>query len=132
MQNREHGNQGITGTRCSRPDAFRLVLGRAGRREPQGRIRTRLRRTEQATDGAAKFGFDSPARVRSLITPDWRLSLYRDQGWGELYDLQNDPRETHNLWDSASHAGTRAELTLTLAHRLTAQMDECPLPERLA
>ncbi|MEM9604403.1 MAG: sulfatase-like hydrolase/transferase [Pseudomonadota bacterium] len=83
-------------------------------------------------DGAAKFGFESPARVRSLITPDWRLSLYRDQDWGELYDLQNDPRETHNLWDSVSHAGTRAELTLTLAHRLTAQMDECPLPERLA
>ncbi|MEM6988058.1 MAG: sulfatase-like hydrolase/transferase [Pseudomonadota bacterium] len=83
-------------------------------------------------DGAAKFGFEKPARVRSVVSENWRLSLYKDQDWGELYDLQNDPNETHNLWDDPAHHSRRSELTLRLAHLLAGQMDESPLPKRLA
>ena len=83
-------------------------------------------------DGAPKFGFTEAARVRSVITQDWRLSIYKDQPWGELYDLANDPQETRNLWDSAEHTAIRSELTLRLAHLLTGQMDESPIPDRLA
>ncbi len=83
-------------------------------------------------DGGKRLGFEKPSRVRSLLTPDWRLTMYRDQDWGELYDLQNDPKETHNLWDSADHQGTRAHLTDRLVHHLIAQMDESPLADRIA
>ena len=83
-------------------------------------------------DGAPRFGFSEPARVRSLVTADWRYSLYRDQDWGELYDLAGDPHETRNLWDSADHAGIRAHLSERLNHHLAHQMDESPLADRLA
>ena len=83
-------------------------------------------------DGGKRLGFDSPARVRSLVTRRWRYTLYRDQDWGELYDLESDPHETRNLWDDAGHGGTRADLSERLAHHLIAQMDESPQAERLA
>ncbi len=83
-------------------------------------------------DGGAKFGFERPARVRSLITQDWRISMYRDQDWGELYDLNNDPDETNNLWNDTRFMEIRFKLTERLAHHLMHQMDESPLPDRLA
>lgn len=83
-------------------------------------------------DGGCRLGFDSPARVRALVTQHWRYTLYLDQDWGELYDLQNDPRETNNLWDSEAHAGTRAYLAERLNHHLIAQMDESPQSTHVA
>ena len=83
-------------------------------------------------DSGPRLGFTRPARVRSLRTTDWRFTLYQDEPWGELYDLNADPRETRNLWDSEVHAGTRADLTLQLAHILTGQMDESPMSRLLA
>ncbi|MDJ0826167.1 MAG: sulfatase-like hydrolase/transferase [Rhodobacter sp.] len=77
-------------------------------------------------DSAPKFGFAAPARVRTLRTSDWRLSLYAGQDWGELYHVARDPGETQNLWDDPAHGDTRARLTERLAHHLTAQMDESP------
>jgi hypothetical protein len=70
--------------------------------------------------------------VRTLLTPDWRYSMYRDQDWGELYDLTNDPDETHNLWDDPAHFITRAHLAERLTHHLIAQMDENPSANRVA
>ena len=83
-------------------------------------------------DGGTRLGFENPARVRTLLTPDWRYSMYRDQDWGELYDLTNDPDETHNLWDDPAHFITRAHLAERLTHHLTAQMDESPSANRVA
>jgi len=77
-------------------------------------------------DAVAKLGLATPARVRTLRTKDWRLSVYADEPWGELYDLRADPRETHNLWDSAAHREVRGDLALRLSHRLARQMDESP------
>ena len=83
-------------------------------------------------DGGKRLGFGEPARVRSLVTVDWRLTIYRDQEWGELYDLKRDSSETNNLWDSVDHQDTRAHLTNRLAHHLISQMDESPQADRLA
>ena len=83
-------------------------------------------------DGGRRLGFESPARVRSLVTPAWRYTVYRDQPWGELYDLINDPHETCNLWDEPQYAGTRGHLSERLNHHLIAQMDESPRAEWLA
>ena len=83
-------------------------------------------------DGSKRLGFEEPARVRSLVTADWKYTVYRDQPWGELYNVRNDPDETENLWDSPEHQATRAKLSERLNHHLIAQMDESPHADRAA
>lgn len=83
-------------------------------------------------DGGPRMGFTASARVRALITQDWRLTTYAGEPWGELYDLKADPQETNNLWDDVSAASIRAELSLKLIDKLTQQMDESPRAHRLA
>jgi len=83
-------------------------------------------------DGGRRLGFEKPARVRSLVTSEWRYTLYSDKDWGELYDLTNDPLESHNLWSNDDYASVRARLSERLNHQLTAQMDESPLSDRVA
>ena len=40
----------------------------------------------------------------------YKLSLYHGHDLGELYDLQEDPWEFDNLWDSSAHAALKSEL----------------------
>ncbi|MGB7183250.1 MAG: sulfatase/phosphatase domain-containing protein, partial [Burkholderiaceae bacterium] len=83
-------------------------------------------------DVTARLGFEEPARVRSLINERWRYTIYGGLSWGELYDRQNDPDETHNLWDDPQYRTIRGELAERLAYQLTDLMDESPLSERAA
>ena len=83
-------------------------------------------------DGGRRLGFKEPARVRALVTKQWRYTIYRDQDWGELYDLIGDPSETDNLWDSADHFEIRAQLAERMNQHLIAQMDESPQSDRVA
>ena len=41
-----------------------------------------------------------------------KLSIYHGHGLGEMYDLESDPFEFDNLWDSPEHQAKRRELTL--------------------
>jgi arylsulfatase len=43
-------------------------------------------------------------------TDRYKLCLYHDQALGELYDLQEDPWEFENLWDSPEHQALKHEL----------------------
>ncbi|MEO1795830.1 MAG: sulfatase-like hydrolase/transferase [Pseudomonadota bacterium] len=128
----------VTQTMASTIDIAPTLLKRAGI-EPyygmQGRsmLPTLQRGAEhredlliEFNDGAPKFGFAEPARVRAIVSQEWRLTLYAGQDWGELYHLPSDPGETRNLWDAPDHRQTRAALTEGLAHHLTFQMDESP------
>lgn len=110
-----NGNQGKSILECLKGD---------------GNVRDEL--LIEYNDGGNRLGFASPARVRALITNEWRYTLYRDQEWGELYDLKQDPYETNNLWDSAEHSAVRSHLAERLNHHLIAQMDESPLSTRIA
>lgn len=83
-------------------------------------------------DGGKRMGFAKPARVRALVTSRWRYTLYKDQAWGELYDLANDPRETCNLWEDPAYRDVRGHLAERMNHHLVAQMDESPMANRLA
>jgi arylsulfatase A-like enzyme len=77
-------------------------------------------------DNFARMGFPTAALLRNFITRDWRLTLYRGEDWGELYDLKNDPHESSNLWNDPAHAGVRAELTNRLVHEMLDQVDTSP------
>lgn len=83
-------------------------------------------------DNGARLGFEAPARVRSLVDQRYRMTIYTGQDWGELYDLETDPDETQNLWDSAAHDEVKARMSLRLAHHLARLMDESPRAQRRA
>ncbi len=140
----DNRSAGTSDALCSTVDLAATILDRAGL-EPfngnqgysflpvtNGGDGPREEALIEYNDGGNRLGFEKPARVRSLVTPDWRYSVYLDQPWGELYDLNEDPNECENLWDSAEHRGIRAHLSERLNHHLIAQMDESPLSDRLA
>ena len=129
---------------CSTVDIAATILDRAGiapfngnqgqsfLSATQGGDGPREEALIEYNDGGRRLGFAEPARVRSVVTKDWRYTVYRDQDWGELYDLKSDPKETNNLWDDPAHAKTRAYFAERLNHHLIAQMDESPLSDRIA
>lgn len=49
---------------------------------------------------------------RTYINERYKLTVYFNQTYGELYDLQEDPGEIHNLWDEPSAAELKQELML--------------------
>lgn len=52
---------------------------------------------------------------RSVVGHRYKMSWYANQRYGELFDLENDPHETTNLWSDARSASIRAELLSALA-----------------
>jgi hypothetical protein len=52
--------------------------------------------------------------------------------WGELYDLEADPHELHNLWDEAGSAAVKAELTERLVQKMLELAERSPRPTHTA
>lgn len=61
-----------------------------------------------------------------------RYKLVAVHGWdeGELYDLEEDPNETHNRWDDPAYRSVKMDMLKRLCDRMAWTMD--PLPERQA
>lgn len=82
-----------------------------------------------ALKGEAYEGRDSiyaeSGPVKMLRCDEWKLVYYPDQDYGELYNLQNDPDESVNLFASTEHRPVRDRLTQTLLNRLITM--EAPL-----
>lgn len=74
------------------------------------------------------MGYKRPARLRTIVTRTHRMTIARDDAWGELYDLQNDPHEMDNLFEDPRHRGVRATLMERLAYRQMELGDRSPLP----
>lgn len=72
--------------------------------------------------------FGPSPRVHTIIQDRWRLSLYLGKCRNELFDLEDDPDELTNLWDSEDHAGIRSSLIERLAELEVAAVDRVPLP----
>jgi arylsulfatase A-like enzyme len=70
--------------------------------------------------------------AQTLRTEKWKLSVYpgatADQGF--LFDLENDPGESTNLYHDPNHAATRHEMLWRLLRKKFHQQD--PLPIRLS
>jgi len=60
-------------------------------------------------------GSTTRARLRSLVTQRYKLNYYAGENHGEIFDLENDPEERHDLWDSARARDVRADLMAQLA-----------------
>lgn len=78
------------------------------------------------------LGFEAPPRVRTLVTEQYRLSLYLGEEWGELYDLANDPGEITNLWGSPTMKDVKSALQFELIQQMARACDSSPWPDSLA
>lgn len=71
-------------------------------------------------------------RMRSIVTPTHRLTLYEGTPEGELFDLREDPGETRNLFADPQSTKLRAELTELLSRELMKAADLSPIPTGMA
>lgn len=53
--------------------------------------------------------------IRSYMEERYKVTVHDGRSYGELYDLQNDPEEHDNLWDSEAHRPLKAELLFRFA-----------------
>ncbi len=77
-------------------------------------------------------GNGQPLRMRTLVTEEARITIYRGESEGELFDLQRDPSERHNLWNDRSRAALRNEMTARLSQTLMEYADDSPRPLAMA
>jgi hypothetical protein len=74
------------------------------------------------------MGFDAHPRARTLLMDRWRLTIYDQVEWGELYDLEDDAHEMRNLWDDPGHMATKCHLLDAMARKMTDLADRAPFP----
>lgn len=87
---------------------------------------------EYGSQRPLESGGQGEMTMRSLVDRRWRITYYRDEPWGELYDLASDPHELHNLWDEPSAAVAKAELTERLLQKMLELAEHSPRPNRSA
>ena len=54
-------------------------------------------------------------KTRTLITDDWRLTIFKD--YGELFNRKEDPDDLNNLWDEESLKDVKLELIMKLLRK---------------
>ncbi len=62
--------------------------------------------------------------VKTLIDERYKLTVYYNQAYGELFDLREDPGELKNQWENPDYATVKANLLLKFMH---AEMGKEPL-----
>jgi len=82
-------------------------------------------RAEKAREHVLVENRHQPTRVhlRTFIDERYKMTLYRDQPYGEFFDLQEDPRELRNLWDEPAAAQEKA---LVMQRWLNAEIQREP------
>lgn len=98
--------------------------------DPDVEVRTALMIEEDEQDDP--FGVGMPLRMRTLVTDRARLTTYRGLDEGELFDLDGDPLEMHNLFGDSAARALRCEMAELLATEMAAMADESPRPTHRA
>ncbi|RKU36866.1 sulfatase, partial [Candidatus Poribacteria bacterium] len=62
--------------------------------------------------------------VKTYVDERYKLTVYYNRDYGELFDLREDAGEVNNLWNSPAHAELKADLAMKL---LFAEMGKEPL-----
>ncbi len=50
-----------------------------------------------------------PLELHTVRAKDWKCTIERVSGAGEMYDLRNDPDEMHNVYDDPAYASMRRD-----------------------
>jgi uncharacterized sulfatase len=68
----------------------------------------------QARDHVLVENRHNPTTVhlRTLVTDRFKITVYREAAYGELFDLERDPGELHNRWDDPAYAQVKSDLLL--------------------
>jgi uncharacterized sulfatase len=84
---------------------------------------------EEAREHVLVENRHQPTRVhlRTYVTDDAKITIYRGQTYGELFDLRRDPGEYQNLWDDPSAAGLKSEM-LHKALRMEMEREPTRMP----
>lgn len=53
---------------------------------------------------------DGEVHLRTLVTPRYKMTVYRGREWGELFDLQEDRGELHNRFADPAYASIRGQM----------------------
>jgi uncharacterized sulfatase len=62
---------------------------------------------------------------RTYVNHRYKITVYFNQAYGEMFDLQEDPGETNNLWDEPQYASLKSEL---LMKYIWAELDKESMP----
>lgn len=82
---------------------------------------------EQARDHAICEFHHEPTTIhqKTYVDARYKITVYYNQTYGELFDLEDDPGEIRNLWDEPDYAALKAELLLKY---IWAELGKEPLP----
>ncbi|MGH2613601.1 MAG: sulfatase family protein [Thermomicrobiales bacterium] len=69
-------------------------------REPEARDHVIVENRHQPT----------AVHIRTYVESRYKITVYRDRDWGELFDLDADPNETKNLFHNPDFADVKAHL----------------------
>lgn len=50
--------------------------------------------------------------LKTYVDNRYKITVYFRQSYGELFDLEKDPKEVHNLWDDPAYKDLKSELLL--------------------
>jgi arylsulfatase A-like enzyme len=67
------------------------------------------------------------AFITGVRNREYAFSAVHGEDCGELYDLKNDPTETHNLWDDPAHLAVKAQMLKRLCDRMAQTIDPLPV-----
>lgn len=62
---------------------------------------------------------------KTYVNERYKITVYYNQTYGELFDLEDDPQELHNLWDEPGYVQLKSELLLKYAW---AELGKEPMP----
>lgn len=50
--------------------------------------------------------------LKTYVNERYKMTVYYNREYGELFDLENDPKEVNNLWNDPSYKDLKSELLL--------------------